>query len=142
MKVLGHRVLITPDAQSDQSESGLILPENRDFVATSGTVIQVGTGGPLARYEARQRALGEASEAVRAELERLHGTAFEAGLRRAVNLVTEMLGTIDLVQDVRVGDRVAFDADHGVAMTVDGEPYVILQQDDVVIIVDEAEEAA
>ena len=37
---------------------------------------------------------------------------------------------------------VAFDGDHGVKLTVDGEDFVILNQDDVVIIVQEAEEAA
>ena len=42
----------------------------------------------------------------------------------------------------QVGDRVAFDADHGVALTVAGEPYLILEHDDVVVIVNESEAAA
>jgi co-chaperonin GroES (HSP10) len=37
---------------------------------------------------------------------------------------------------------VAFDSDHGLTCEVDGQSYLILNLDDVVIIVDEAEEAA
>ena len=140
MTVLGHRVLIKPDEQPD-SESGILLPQDRDWVSTSGTVVQVGPGGSKLRYDARQRALRAALDAI----QKPHGSTndwFHSGIRIAVERVTALLGTCDPPQDLQVGDRVAFDSDHGVAMTIDHEPYLILNMDDVVIIVDEAEEAA
>jgi co-chaperonin GroES (HSP10) len=141
MIVLGHRVLIVPDAQPAQTDSGLILTEDREWVATSGTVAQVGPGGSKLKYDARQRALKAAIEAI----QRPHQSTnewFHGGIRQATERVAALLGTYDPPQDVQVGDRVAFDGDHGVKMTVDGEPYLILNQDDIVIIVQEAEEAA
>lgn len=140
MIVLGHRVLITPDPQPE-AESGIVLPQDREWVATSGTVVQVGPGGSKMRYDARQRALKAALESI----EREHYSTnewFHGGIRAACERVRALLGTYDPPCDVQVGDRVAFNGDHGLAMTVDGEPFLILNQDDVVIIVEEAEEAA
>jgi co-chaperonin GroES (HSP10) len=140
MIVLGHRVLITPDEQP-QASGGIELPQDREWVATSGTVVQVGPGGSKLKYDARQRALKAAIEAI----QRPHQSTnewFHGGIRQAVERVRTLLGTFDPPQDVQVGDRVAFDGDHGVKLTVDGEDFVILNQDDVVIIVQEAEEAA
>jgi len=126
MIVLGHRVLIKPDVQPDRTDSGLILTEDREFVATSGTVVQVGPGGSKLKYDARQRA-------IRACLERIHSVAYAS--------VSELLGTHDPESDVKVGDRVAFDGDTGLAIDVDNESFLILNQDDVVIIIEEAEAA-
>ncbi len=140
MIVLGHRVLIKPDPQPE-AQSGLLLPQDREWVSTSGTVVQVGPGGSKLRYDARQRALRAAIEAI----EREHYSTnewFHGGIRAATERVRTLLGTYDPPTDVHVGDRVAFDGDHGVAITVDGDPFLILNHDDVVIIVQEAEEAA
>lgn len=141
MKVLGHRVLIRPDDQPAQTHSGLILTEDREWIPTSGTVVQVGEGGSELAYRARQRALKAAIEAIA----KPHGATndwFMGGIRAATERITALLGTFDPPTDVHVGDRVAFDGDTGLAITFDGEPYLILKQDDVVIIVHEAEEAA
>lgn len=128
MKVLGHRVLIKPDAQPSQTASGLVLTEDREWVATSGTIVQVGEGGSKLKYDARQRA-------IRLCVDALVDTVAEDWL-------DHYLGTADPVPDVKVGDRVAFDGDTGLSMTLDGEKLLILNQDDIVIIVQEAEEAA
>ena len=140
MIVLGHRVLIKLDEQPGES-SGIVLPQDREWVATSGTVVQVGPGGSKMKYDARQRALRAAIEAIT----RQHGSTnewFHAGIQQATQRVSALLGSFDPPQDVQVGDRVAFDGDHGVKMNVDGDDFLILNQDDVVIIVQEAEEAA
>jgi co-chaperonin GroES (HSP10) len=139
--VLGHRVLIKPDAQPAKTDSGLILTEDREFVATSGTVVQVGPGHSKLKYDARQRAIRACLEAIA----RPHGATndwFHGGIRVATDRVTALLGTCDPNPDVQVGDRVAFDGDTGLSISVDGEPYLILNHDDVVIIIQEAEEAA
>jgi co-chaperonin GroES (HSP10) len=124
--VLGHRVLIKPDAQPDRTDSGLILTEDREYVATSGTVVQVGPGGSKLKYDARQRAIKQCIEGVRGDDARS---------------IWKLLGTADPVPDVKVGDRVAFDGDTGLAIAVDGDQFLILNQDDIVIIVEEAEAA-
>lgn len=140
MIVLGHRVLIKPDPQPEAA-GGILLPEHRDWVSTSGTVVQVGPGNSTLRFEARQRAIQACLEAI----QRPHGSTndwFHAGIKIAVERCVALLATVDPVSDVKVGDRVAFDGDHGVAITVGEESYLILNHDDVVIIVHEAEEAA
>lgn len=139
MIVLGHRVLIKPDEQP-KSQGGIELPQDREWVATSGTIVQVGKGSKL-RYDARQRALRDAIAAI----EREHGSTnewFHAGIQQATQRVRTLLGTYDPPEDVHVGDRVAFSPDHGERMAFDGEPYLILNHDDVIVIVQEAEEAA
>jgi len=145
MIVLGHRVLIRPDEQPNRTESGLILTEDREWIATSGTVVQVGQGGSLLAYKARQRALKAAIEAIDREDQSAEDGDQEdllIGLTFARDAVAALLGTADPEPDVQVGDRVAFDADHGLAFSLDGEALLILNQDDIVIIVQEAEEAA
>lgn len=140
MIVLGHRVLVRPDAQPEH-EGAILLPQDRDFVATSGEILQIGAGGSAWRFHARQKALASISHLLSAELDMRHATAYEAGLRRAVELVTAQLGTAEPECDLKVGDRVAFGADHGVAVTVGGEPHLVLNHDDVVVIVAESEAA-
>jgi co-chaperonin GroES (HSP10) len=138
--VLGHRVLIQPDEQPT-AQGGVELPQDREWVATSGTVLQVGPGGSKLCYDARQRALKAAIEAI----QRPHQSTnewFHGGIKRAVERVTALLGTYDPPTDVHVGDRVAFDGDHGVKLTMNGQPFLILNHDDVIVIVTEAEEAA
>jgi co-chaperonin GroES (HSP10) len=140
MIVLGHRVLIQPDPQPDQTTSGLILTEDREWVPTSGTIVQVGPGGSKLKYDARQRALKAALEAIARE----HYSTnewFHSGIRAATDRVRALLHTCDPASDVKVGDRVAFDGDTGLAIDVGGESFLILNQDDVVIIIEEAEAA-
>lgn len=140
MIVLGHRVLIAPDPQP-ASQGGIELPQDRQWVSTSGTVVQVGPGRSKLRYDARQRAIEACLEAIARE----HGSTndwFHAGLRAATERIKALEGTVDPECDVQVGDRVAFSPDHGERMTFDGEDYLILNQDDVIVIVSEAEEAA
>lgn len=140
MIVLGHRVLIKPDPQPERS-GDLLLPEHRDWVSTSGTVVQVGPGGSRMRFEARQRAIQECIDAI----QRSHGSTndwFHAGIKIATERCLALLATTDPALDVQVGDRVAWDADHGHAITIGEEQFLILNMDDVIVIVQEAEEAA
>jgi co-chaperonin GroES (HSP10) len=127
MKVLGHRVLIRPDEQND-THGALILPTDREFVATSGTVVQVGNGGSAFAYHVRQRAIRDCLAVL--------SCGYEAPL------IEELLGTADPAPELKPGDRVAFDADSGLRITVGGDAFLIIDHDALVIIVDEAEEAA
>ena len=135
MKVLGHRVLIRPDAQPSQTDSGIILTEDREFVATSGTVVQVGAGGSEMAYKVRQRA-------IRAVIDGVENLGDDDISMTVMPLLFGMLHTADPSPELRAGDRVAFDADSGHRITVGGEQFLILNYDDALHIVEEAEEAA
>ncbi len=127
MKPLGHRILIQPDAEP--TRDGLILlPEHRDFVATSGTVIALGPGGSRLRYAARQRAIADAAEWM----------ARQGYERLATGLRTAFAKSPDWDREIAVGDRVAFAADSGVAITQDGVPYLLIEEDDLIVLVEEA----
>lgn len=125
-----HRILIRPDEQPE-SDGEILLPQHRDFVATSGTVIAIGPRGSKVRWEARQRALRD----VIAEIGKY-------GQDRTVNLVAKMLGSPDPEHDIKIGDRVAFDSESGLRITESGVEYLILNEDDVVVIVEEKDNAA
>lgn len=127
----GHRILIQPDEQPTHSDL-VLLPEHRDFVATSGTVIALGPRGSKVRYEARQRALREAAEAL------IRHEAWNG----YVNDVLALAGSPDPEHEIAVGDRVAFDSESGLRIVENGVEYLIMNEDDVVVIVDEKESAA
>lgn len=126
----GHRVLIQPDAQPESS-GDILLPQHREFVATSGTVIAIGPRGSQIRWEARQRALREVYALLREEVP---GWGFDA--------VLKLIGSPDPAHDIKVGDRVAFDYESGLRLTENGVEYLILNEDDVVVLVEESETTA
>ena len=128
---LGHRILVKPDPQPEQTDSGLVLPQDHDHIAYTGTVVELGPGGSTIRHKARQRAL-DACLAKIEILDKAYGPIFVFGILRKE--LEALKGTPDTERDVAVGDRVAFPAEAGMDVTVDGEAYVIVSEDDVVAI--------
>jgi co-chaperonin GroES (HSP10) len=137
LKPLGHRILIQPDEQPDY-DGLILLPEHRDHVSTSGTVIALGPGGSQVRYDARQRALRQAIDVICQGETPSEVTTVTV----LINRVRTMLGTPDPVREVAVGDRVAFDSESGLKISENGVEYLILNEDDVVVIVNENEAVA
>lgn len=134
MKPLGHRVLVKPDEQPEASESGLIqLPQDRDHVACSGTVVAVGNGSQLIR-EARQRAFRDAIAALKAEDVWDYYGVLE---NEAYPLLEMMADAPCQTPSVQVGDRVVIPVEAGMNVSEDGVQYVIVNEDDLVIIVDD-----
>jgi co-chaperonin GroES (HSP10) len=129
LKPLGHRILIQPD-EAPQYDGLILLPEHRDHISTSGTVIALGPGGSKVRYDARQRAFREALEIIK------------DGYSIDQNRILARIGTPDPVREVAVGDRVAFDSESGLKIAENGVEYLILNEDDVVVIVNETEAVA
>lgn len=127
MTPLGHRVLIRPDEEPAQAGAILLL-EHQDFVATSGTVVALGPGGSRVRYQARQRAIADAAEWI----DRQGYGRLAAGLR------SNFAKSADWDREIAVGDRVAFAAESGVAISKDGEPYLLIEEDDLIVLVEEA----
>lgn len=126
----GHRILIQPDAPPTQSASGLILPADRDHVPVSGTVIALGTG-PARDQRIRAACIARCIAIVEELAEMgVHGLDVIAELRRYKNDI-ERLGHL-----VAVGDRVVYPVDAGLALSEDGADYILLNEDDVIVIAD------
>lgn len=135
--VLGHKVLVKPDAQDDTTASGLILPEDRDHVPVSGEVVNIGPDGSEVGYRARQEALRDALAVVKdCETE----WNFPASLQIARENIARLLSTAPEC-DVKIGDRVVFPVESGLTMTVDGETYIVLNMDDVCVVMSEEQAA-
>jgi len=130
----GHRILIQPDIQPE-SDGAILLPQHREFIATSGTVVAMGPRGSRIRWEARQRALREAIADLESKIP-------EALSRPAINRIVRLIGSPDPEHELRVGDRVAFDSESGLRLTENGVEYLIMDEDDVVVLVEESESAA
>lgn len=135
LRPLGHRILVKPDAQPDESVAGLILPQDRDHVPVSGTVVEVGPGGNQMRYRSRQRAIKDCLEVLESA-ERMFSST--ASLIVARENVAALLGTTEPEREIHVGDRVAYPQESGLKLTEDGEEFIILNEDDVAVLVEEA----
>lgn len=125
---IGHRIIVKPDTPAETTESGLILPQDRDHVPVSGTIVAVGPGGGLVRYHARQRAIRDCCEVVESAL-RTFGNLAPLTLVR--DELAGMLGTSDPAREIHIGDRVVFPEEAGLAISEDGTDYVLLNEDDV-----------
>src|SRR3990167_1966750 len=139
MRPLGHRILVRPDDQPTETEGGIVLLENREYVSVSGMVIEVGTGGPQLRYQARQRAITDCAEIVEFALSTWGHIAALALVR---DEIAGLIGTVEPTREVHVGDRVVFPAEGGYRGREDGVEYMILNEDDVAVVVTESEVVA
>ena len=129
LKPLGTRVLIQPDEQPEASESGLIhLPQDRDHVAAAGTVVAVGDGSGML-WKARTDAIDMCIDAL--------------GDRESRRVLFDLRASkMPPVPSVKVGDRVVVPIDAGLDISEDGIAYILVNEDDLVVIVEENEVAA
>jgi co-chaperonin GroES (HSP10) len=127
LKPLGHRILVQPDAPAEETDSGLVLPQDRDHIPMSGTVVAVGNGPAR---DAKIRA---------------------AAIKRCLTMVEDVdevaalrayLAQAERFDSLNVGDRVAYPVECGSVLTEDGISYIVLNEDDVVVLVTEQEAAA
>lgn len=137
LRPLGHRILVKPDTQPENTDSGLILQTTREYVPMSGTVAELGPGGHQLRYRTRQRAIQDCLEMLESTA-RMFGPL--AALQVARENVSGLLGTTEPEREIQVGDRVAFPREVGLRLVEDGVEYVILNEEDVAVLV--MEEAA
>ena len=126
----GHRVLIEPDAPPERTDSGLVLPEDRAYVPTSGTVVEIGSGS-LREFQIRratiQRCLAIVAETLAAHPERVID-----------ELQLYLLKVTAPHSAIAVGDHVVFPPDTGMVITHERRPYVLLREDEIVIVETEA----
>ena len=127
----GFTVLVEPDPSPERTDSGLILmPEDKDHVATSGVVVAVGKGSKRL-WDERQKAYRRAAEIVHRHDE--WGCAHDV---RALANVPEP------TPSVQVGDRVVFAPQAGLTVSEDGTSYILLEEDRIAIVVEEESEVA
>lgn len=124
LKPLGHRVLIRPDEQPTESQSGIILPDEHDHVSMSGTVVAVGKGSKVLS-DVRERT---ARNCLAMAADMASRRALQAYIER---MVSEHMPT------VCVGDRVTYSAESGLTFTEDGQTYLVMNEDDIVVLVEE-----
>jgi co-chaperonin GroES (HSP10) len=132
LQPIGHRILIQPDAPPEETASGLVLPQERDHIPMSGTVVAVGNG-PARDVRIRACAIARCMAIVLDETDR--DTALTA-LRRYKAEVERYAGTI------AVGDRVAYPVDAGLLLKEDGTDYIVLNEEDAAVLVTDEPVAA
>lgn len=138
LRVLGDRVLIRPDVEDrrvEQADSGLytaptlaaaVTGEDTTIWYTSGTVVQ----------------LGEWPTDVKAwALTRLWAIEHECAAVVSVKEITAIRRALEdlpaqRVRDLAVGDRVTFSVQAGQDVTVNGEPFVIMREQDILAVVE------
>lgn len=136
LRPLGHRILVKPDEQPTETDAGLVLPDAHDHVPVSGIVVAIGKG-PARDQRIRQQCIARCIGIVQ---------ELTDSSNAAAPLVDEMDRYKSQVEQydgsIAVGDRVVFPVECGQALTEDGETMILLNEDDVVVIVTDANEAA
>lgn len=130
----GFTVLIQPDAPPERTDSGLIvMPDDKDYIATSGTVVAVGKGSKRL-WEARKKAYRKVLMALDAS----HFVSSKEALR-VRDLANGLLDEAEPLPSVSVGERVVFPAESGLTVKdEDGTDYVLIEEDKIAIIVEES----
>lgn len=149
LKPIGHRILVQPDAQPDATDSGLVLPSDRDHVPVSGIVVAVGDGparDQRIRLATIARCMAIVEELNEAGVERVCDSDCDTAWRLASAIQDELRRYKNQAEtfepEIRVGDRVVYPVESGLKVTEDGQAYILLNEDDVVVIATEESEAA
>lgn len=126
LRPLGSRLLIKPDPPATVI-SGILVPASAEKPpAMTGTVIALGHG-PASAQAVRQATLAQVAE-------RFHAVADEVSAAHLQDAFAEVLRTLvqeaASLHDVAVGDCVCFAFTAGTNLTVDGEPYILMLEDD------------
>jgi co-chaperonin GroES (HSP10) len=138
----GFTILIEPDPQPEQTDSGLILmPEDRTHIATSGIVVAVGKGSKRL-WEARQKAYQLARRVTLDTVKLWFAGGFQDALQEIETDLNALVATSAPAPSVQVGDRVVFAAEAGLTVQDDGKDYILLEEDRVVIVVEEEDAVA
>ena len=136
MRPTGHRVLVKPDEAEMQTPSGLFVPDSSEVLPVSGTVTALGPGGHRGRYQARQRAVDACIQAY------LNTEPDPTSMREVLPALKALRGTCDPVREIAVGARVVFPIECGFAITYDGEAYLLVDEDDCAVVIEEVAHVA
>lgn len=123
---LGNRVLVKPDAQPTQTDSGLVLLDDRRYIPTTGEVVSVARG-PATAHRVRALTIARCQRILDEVAARVPAGALHVELHRALAGFAMEQCTLPSVME---GDQVAFPATSGHDVTIDGEAFILLKEDD------------
>lgn len=126
IRPLQNRVLIKPDSAPTESASGLVLMRDSAPPEMSGEVIAVGRG-PASAQKVRAATVQRCIDLVDAVAEQVPTSQLRAALVDAfARLVEEQVS----LSEVHPGDTALFSYTAGQKLTVDGETYLLIPEDD------------
>ena len=132
IRPLAGRVLIKPDAQAKETASGLAIPDSHFEYEMSGRVVMVGDG-PASAHNVRKATL----RSVLKVIDRVAvGRVFCTELLAVKADVQQKLAVADSLAEVKEGDRVAFPYTAGTVMDVDGQRYLLMNEDQIVAVLE------
>ena len=127
LKPLGNRLIVKPEPARAESASGILIPETAGTPpAMTGTVVSVGRG-PATAHRVRQATFARILRLIEEVSHRSTIKTFRVHLEDAI---AQMAVDDVSFSEVAEGDYVAFAFTSGHNMTVDGEPYIVLTEDD------------
>lgn len=136
LRPLGNRILIEPDPPDTETASGLLLPDDRDHVPVSGTVIAVGLG-PKRDQKIRLACISRCMAIV----EELASMA----ICDPQDYIAELGRYRDTIErfepSIHVGDRVVYPLEAGLTVTEDNRTLITMNEDEVAILVAEEQAA-
>jgi len=132
IRPLAGRVLIKPDTQAKETASGLAIPDSYFEYEMSGRVVQIGDG-PASAHNVRRATL----QSVLKVIDRVAvGRAMCTELMAVKADVQQKLALADQLAEVREGDHVAFPYTAGTVMDVDGQRYLLMNEDQIVAVLE------
>ena len=137
LKPLGNKIIVQPTAPDTESAGGIIFPQTYGTAPPmTGTVVAVGDG-PASARRVRASVLSACGRLITEAVDLIEDDARAGLAQRIHDLAAGDYG------EVTVGDFVCFSHAAGRAMTVDGQDYIVLAEDDVEAVwTPDAEEAA
>lgn len=135
LKPLGDRVLIKPHQSANETDSGLILPENRadQSLEMQGTVVAVGTPRHPRKEEADTLASALDEKWSEWDRDRDPGSAHPYAASAA--LLRDLVRRESCVQP---GDDVLFSWTAGQEILIDDERFLLLREDDLLAVLESA----
>jgi co-chaperonin GroES (HSP10) len=128
LKPLNSRLIVKPEAAATESATGIIFPETYGKPpAMSGTVIAVGRG-PATAQRVRGATIAHILGLIEAVANRTPSSCVVAELTEEIGrYAMESISFSELAE----GDYVAFAYTSGSKMKVDGDEYLVLNEDEV-----------
>ena len=139
LRPTGSRVIIKPEPAATESAGGIVFPETAGQPpAMSGTVISIARG-PASAHRVRQYTLARVMELIEELADNVPASALRSELQDAIARMA-----VDDVSfsEISEGDYVAFAYTSGAQLVVDGETYIVLDEQEIQAVWSAEESAA
>ena len=128
LRPTGSRVILKPEPPATESAGGIVFPETAGKPpAMSGTVISVGRG-PATAHRVRQYTLARVMETIEEIADNVPAAALRSELSDAI---ARMASDDVTFSEIKEGDYVAFAYTSGAQLVMDGQEYIVLDEQDI-----------